>query len=393
MILLIIIGFLLSGGRGALAVDVADIKKGDITKTTLSSGLITAPSDSSIISPLSGQIASVNFKDGDAVKAGQVIFTFREDQLLSSLRQAESAYAQAKQAKELVTRGAPTDLQLATAQTALDAAQGARDRAKSTYDSANTDLNKAAYDQAEVAYQQARVSLETLQRQQPTALSVQAADAAVAATLAALKQAQVDYSRRGIVAPNDGILALGTSQTGDQISTGSAVVVGQTIAQVIGAGAVEFVADMDESDIVRLSSGQTVSVTPDAFSGQSFAGKITRLPARPITNATGGTIFQVGIALDQQPTGLRVGLRGQVTVVLETVKDVLEVPTAALVTKEGKTFVWLVENGQAKRRDVTIGLESSTDAQVTDGLSLADRVIVSTNIRDVKEGLSVTVKN
>lgn len=378
-------------GAGGLAVEAATIETADITKTTLSSGSIVLPESRSVRSPLTGQVDRVLVSEGDVVTKGQAIFSYREDYLLTALRQAESVYAQAKLAKDQLTRSAPTVLQLNAAQVSLSASEAARDRARSAYDSAPSDTTLAAYQQADTLYQQSRATLEALQRQNPTTLSLESADAAVNAAAAGLRQAQADWSNRVITSPADGQVAFTVGQLGTKIASSVAVTTGQTVMTVAGPNDLRFLADMDESDVVRLKSGQAVAITLDAFSGESFSGEIVELPVQPITNVTGGTVYQVGIKLNTPPPALRVGLRGQVTVELESIKAVLAVPTAALVTKEGQTFVWLVKDGQAQRRDVELGLESSTNAQIISGLELGDQVIVSTNIRDIKEGLAVTI--
>ena len=378
-------------GSGGLIVEVASIDQADITKTTLSSGAVILPDSLSVRAPITGQVGTLSVNEGDAVKRGQVLFIYREDFLLSALRQAESAYAQAKLARDQVSRSAPTVLQINAAQVALDVASAARDRAKTAYDAAPSDITLATYQQADAAYQQARASLESVQRQNPTSLTTESADAAVNAAAAGLRQAQADWANRAVIAPADGTVSFTTSQVGQKIAPSVTLTSGQTVMSVAGSSDLRFQADMDESDVVRLKIGQPVTVTLDAFSGESFPAVISELPVQPVTNVTGGTIFQVGIKLTTPPASLRVGLRGQASVELESVKNVLAVPTAALVTKEGKTFVWLVKDGQAQRRDVKLGLESATNAQVVSGLEKGDQVVTSTNIRDIKEGLAVTI--
>lgn len=375
-----------------LTVQTAKIALGEIAKTTLASGEVIMPDDQTVRAPLTGRVATVAVREGDEVKSGQALFSYQEEGMLAVLRQAESAYAQAKQARDLLTRSAPTDLQLNAANTALSVAQASRDRAKSTYDANGSDLNKAAYEQADLAYQQARSSQEALQRQAPTATAIAAADAGVTASLASLRQAQSDWNHRSITAPAAGTVVFSADQLGHKLAAGSVVTTGQSVLSVAGNAVLQFRADMDESDVVRLQTGQKVTVTLDAYPGVSFEGQVDRLPVAPITNVSGGTVYQVGIKLGSPPAGLRIGLRGQVSVVLETIKDVVSVPTTALVTKEGSTFVWLVKDGKTTRRDLKLGLESATSAQVINGLVVGDSVVVSTNIRDVEEGSSVTVQ-
>jgi len=394
VIIIVVVVSLSIWGRGqsGLTVEVATIATGDISKTTLSSGSIILPDTSSIRAPLTGQVSAVSVKEGDIVIKGQTLFNYREDLLLTAMRQAEAGYAQAKQARDLVSRSTPTVLQMNASQVALDAASAARDRAKDAYDAAPSDTLLATYQQADVAYQQARAALETLQRQSPTQVSIASADASVDAALAALRQTQSDWANRVVVSPMAGAVSFTDNQLGQKIAADMTTTTGQTVMSVAGSSDLRFLADMDESDVVRLSVGQDVEVTLDAFPGQTFAGKIAELPVQPITNVTGGTVFQVGVSLTSPPAELRVGLRGQVTLTLDTIKDVLAVPTTALVTKGAQTSVWLVKDGQAHQQTVELGLESALNAQVVSGLSAGDQVVVSTNIRDIKEGLAVTVQ-
>jgi membrane fusion protein (multidrug efflux system) len=88
---------------------------------------------------------------------------------------------------------------------------------------------------------------------------------------------------------------------------------------------------------------------------------------------------------------LRPGMFADVTVTLGTIDDATVVPAFAVVpTLEGQRL-FVVENGTAQPRNVSVGVRTDSTVQVTDGLALGDTVITS-GIQDLRAGLPVRVE-
>lgn len=87
---------------------------------------------------------------------------------------------------------------------------------------------------------------------------------------------------------------------------------------------------------------------------------------------------------------LRPGAFADVTVVLDTVSDALTVPAFAVTPSLGTQRLFVVENGTAQPRNVTLGVRTDSTVQITDGLAPGDTVITS-GIQNLRAGLNVKV--
>ncbi len=87
---------------------------------------------------------------------------------------------------------------------------------------------------------------------------------------------------------------------------------------------------------------------------------------------------------------LRPGAFADVTVVLDTVPDALTVPAFAVTPSLGTQRLFVVENGTAQPRNVTLGVRTDSTVQITDGLAPGDTVITS-GIQNLRAGLNVKV--
>src|SRR5262249_58716930 len=87
---------------------------------------------------------------------------------------------------------------------------------------------------------------------------------------------------------------------------------------------------------------------------------------------------------------LRPGMFGRVSLGLERREDALTVPASALIAEGGKTYVYIVENGKARRVEAPIGFDDGVRVEVIGGLTGDEQVIV-TGKGSVKDGAPVKV--
>ena len=150
---------------------------------------------------------------------------------------------------------------------------------------------------------------------------------------------------------------------------------------------------MDEVDAPRILPGQPVRITIDALPGKTFAGRVKRVA--PIVSAVEkqARTVDIDVTFDQPDrTGpLLVGYSADVEVVLDTRKDVLRVPAAAL-GEGGRVLV--VEGDTLVERRVRAGLSNWEHTEVLDGpdaLKGGERVVTSLEREGVKAGARITV--
>jgi len=138
-----------------------------------------------------------------------------------------------------------------------------------------------------------------------------------------------------------------------------------------------FKANVDEIDIAKIKLGQKVAITLDAYPKTKINGQITRIGFAATTTRGGGTAFPVEVKLPANH-GLRfkVGMNGDMEVVIEKREKVLAVPNGAIHYKNSKAYVKVLENNRPREKEVKTGLETDTETEITQGLSGNQKVVI-----------------
>ncbi len=131
----------------------------------------------------------------------------------------------------------------------------------------------------------------------------------------------------------------------------------------------QIVAEVNEEDIPRVAPGQRTLLRADAFPDEALEARVASIT--PMGDPVAKT-YRVRFALPED-TPLMIGMTVEVNVVTATRQDALLVPVGAL-TADGAVFV--VENGRARSREVSIGIRGSTQVEVLDGIEDGAAVVV-----------------
>ncbi|MBW3539509.1 MAG: efflux RND transporter periplasmic adaptor subunit [Planctomycetes bacterium] len=257
-------------------------------------------------------------------------------------------------------------------------------------------LDEAEYQlaaaRAAVKAAEARIKSAQAKEQAAGALIDKAhADRTVAEKRREAARADAEYVRTmmqyaTITAPYNGIITRRWVDTGAFVQSAAS---GKTepLFTLARVDRLRIVADIPEADAGLVQIGQPVQVS---FSrGQPLPGKVVRF-ADALDSATRN--MRTEIELNDAEKFLRPGLFGSVTIALADVPDALLLPANAVLTDAGKPCVLCIEDGQAKQREVELGLNEGGRVQVIRGLSAGSQVIIEgQNL--VREGQAVEVIN
>jgi RND family efflux transporter MFP subunit len=135
-------------------------------------------------------------------------------------------------------------------------------------------------------------------------------------------------------------------------------------------------AEVDEEDIPRVRKEQTVLVRADAFPGKSFTAVVSAITPKGDPVAKN---YRVRVTLPRE-TPLRIGMTTEINIIVKKDDNALLVPYSAL----RKDHVFVVRDGRARRRSVTVGIVGDSKVQIVKGLSETDRVIADppTGLKD-----------
>ncbi len=392
--------------------------KGTLVVSVSASGTVASTDRVSVTTGVTGTVATVYVKNGDTVKAGQKLMTMSLDttselsreQASISLQSSKDALAMAK--NNLVNAKAA----ITSAQNAITQAQADKTQAYTDYQTAVTAYNTAVTNDAAVsslattdptrvakdkaltdattakaqalskynasisALTQAKLNLPTTQ--------LKATDAATAVTKAQtdLKVAQNAYDATSptITAPRAGVVADVTIAAGATLSTsasssaqGASSAAGTKVASIMTGNPQTITVTLQEADIPKVASGQAATITVDAIADKTFTGKVIGVDTSG-TVSSGVTSYTATVQFDKVAAGVLPNMSATVDIITSTKTDVVLVPVGAVKTSNGQTTVQVMKNGTPSTVDVTVGLESDSQAEIVSGVSVGDEVVTAT---------------
>ena len=160
------------------------------------------------------------------------------------------------------------------------------------------------------------------------------------------------------------------------------------VALVVNMDAVKIYLDVPEMYLPRIVLGQPATVRVDAWPGEQFIGKVTKIS--PVIDMATRTA-PIEILVDNPDHRLMSGMFAYVDLVLETRKNVPVVLKEAVVGKNHNVFIFVVENHKAVLKKVSLGIRQGPLFEVRDGLKEGDEVVVMGQQR-LYEGASVSTQ-
>lgn len=191
------------------------------------------------------------------------------------------------------------------------------------------------------------------------------------AAQAAMKRAEATRNYSQLVAPADGVVLRRDGERGQFIPAG------QTVYTLACCAPLRVSAEVDEEDIARVQVGMPVVMRGDALPGRVYDGTVAEITPKgdPVARSYRVRIrFQDAEAMDVLgKTGVRSGMTMDANLIVGRHEGALLVPTRALRGLQ----VWVLADGRARPRELTLGVKGSDRTEVLTGLAEGERVIVS----------------
>ncbi|HQY36832.1 MAG TPA: efflux RND transporter periplasmic adaptor subunit [Pseudomonadota bacterium] len=332
-------------------------------------GYITARRIATVSAKVTGKVREVMIEEGQRVEEGEVLATLddAEAQAELSLREAQLASARA-QLDEIRTNAANARREYERQQS-LDARK----------------LTSAS------ALDGARTLVEALDGR----LRAQEREVDVASE--SVDSAQVQLDNTIVRAPFSGVITVKAAQPGEMISPisagGGSIRTG--IGTVVDMDSLEIQVDVNEAYINRVQPGQPVEAVLNAYPEWKIPARVIAIV--PTADRSKATV-KVRIALDERDArivpdmGVRVAfLEERAPASAPPVAAGVLVPAAAIRKDGGTDVVYVVKDGKAQRRAVTLGGAVGDSRQVRGGVSAGERVIIEAPA-ELKDGAVVALK-
>jgi multidrug efflux pump subunit AcrA (membrane-fusion protein) len=154
-------------------------------------------------------------------------------------------------------------------------------------------------------------------------------------------------------------------------SSSSDIVVISTTSWVVDAS-------VGSSDLASIKKGLQAQITPTGATARVFGTVQSVGIVASSDSSSSSATFPVVIAVTGSPTGMYAGASANVTIIVKQVSGVLTVPTAALHSSGGKTYVEQIKSGKQVQTFVTVGTTYGPSTQITAGLASGAKVAVTT---------------
>lgn len=330
-------------------VTVAMPEKRPVTIFLETTGSTAAVNSANLVARVAGFITSINYKDGDFVKKGQLLFTIEPESYELKFKQAQAAQA----AAEATLRQAQADFERQT-----DLAS------RGTASKATLDTSTANRDNAQANLQQAQVNT---------------------------KLAEINYGYTSVTAPFDGVVSARTVSVGEYVGASSQPTVLATIVQ-LDPIYVNF--SVNERDVLRIREQiRERGLTPEDLRKvpvevglqieQGYPHRGTLNYASPTVDSSTGTLAARGL-FENASRVLLPGLFVRVRVPIGKKDDALLVPDVALGSDQSGRYVYVVnKDNVVEQRTVDIGSLEGTMRVINSGISADDRVIVAGLLRAI----------
>ena len=314
-----------TGGKRATPVQVTAVAGDAIRETVTGIGSVQSIRRVELQAELAATVAEVAFVEGDPVTSGEAVIQLDDDQLV---HQRQTLIAARK------------------------AAIATRDNAKRTFYRVSDayDRDAAAWDEfanARSDYQRAVAEVDRL-------------DARIKVVEEQIEDAQV-------VSPLDGVISRTMVDVGDFVD------LGEHLATIYQLRPIEVAFDLPERVLGRVEEEQAVTVNTSAFAGETFEGRVVFIsPAVDPETRT----FLVKAELPNEDGRLKPGLFANASVTVDVRERRPIVPEEALVSTRTGYEVFVVEDGKARSREVSIGLRRPGEVEIREGVEMGERVIL-----------------
>ncbi|MDH4217927.1 MAG: efflux RND transporter periplasmic adaptor subunit [Candidatus Aminicenantes bacterium] len=258
---------------------------------------------------------------------------------------------------------------------------------------------KIGYEQTKIQLEQAKLSLEEAEtnylRNQELIKRTLISEQEFQTQEAQYKQRQLDYKDRmesfkdlqlqlnwtKIRAPSEGFITERLIEKGDRVNQNQQVYTIEDFRPLL------IRVFVPTSDAIKLESGMPAEVTTEVLKGTMFAGNVKLI--NPRIDVQTGTV-KVTVETFDDSLRLKPGMFVEVRIVIGKKEDVLVIPRKALLYKQNKTYVFVMDQNHVSQREVLLGLTEEDDVEVTSGLNEGE-VIVVVGVEGLQDGQRIDV--
>jgi HlyD family secretion protein len=386
----------------ATEVRIEPVERRDLVASVTASGQVQPHTKVDLSADITGRIVRLAVKEGDMVTKGQFLLEIDPSQYKASAERAAAAVASARSAA-------------ATARPSLQQAKRNYERLLALKKANPTLVSDEQVEQLKTQVDVAQAQLES-------------ANNGIVQSQASLRDAQSLLAKTTLFAPMSGRVTRLNVEEGETAIMGTLNKDAATLLTISDMSELETKVKVDETDVSRISLGDSTVVQIDAFPDTTFVGRVTKISNSSVKAGAAGVggqasdqaiDYEVTIQLLNAPPTTRPDFSATAKVITDTRKNVISVPIIALTVREpepiakgdsgavtiGRTRTPTKEVGKKEAegvfivsadnkvtfRPVKVGIAGEKYFEILDGLKPGEKIVAGTYqaIRDLKDGALV----
>jgi HlyD family secretion protein len=346
-----------------LQVAVKPVTRGIVEHTVANTraGTVKACRRAKLSPNIGGQIAQLPIKKGDSVKKGQLLLELWNEDL---------------KAQALLTEREAVSAQLSARATCLKADVSQRDADRLLKLRQSRSVSEERTDNAVSQAASLKAECEAAQTQ----VRVRNAQLAVV-------RANLDRTR--LTAPFNGVIAEINGELFEYVTPSPVGIPTPPAVDLIDNECFYVSAPIDEVDASGIRDGMPARITMDAFAKRVFEGRVRRIAdyVLDVEKQARTVDVEASFSKGDDIKDLLAGYSADIEIILDVRKDVIRVPTEAIM--EGrKVYVFLPSQGKVALRQIHTGLSNWDLTEVLDGLAVDDLVVVNVDNPQLADGVA-----
>lgn len=375
----VVVGASVKNGKGrqkGAKVYVEEAGRRAITQSVKASGRIDPRVKVNLSAHVIGKIERLYIEEGEDVEAGQRVLELEKEAFLAVRDRAK--------AQRQIAR-----TQLKQAEVDLRDAEIRRDRYRrlekeGVLSAEQVESAELQYDSAEIRVEQSREEILRVE--------------------ADLEKAEDDLEKVTLYSPLTGRVIALNAEEGEVVVSGTMNNPASVIATIADLSEILVEVDVDENEIVEVAMGQEGEVIVDAIPDDPYRGRVVEIGSSGFNNTRQPdvTFFKVKLLLEDADERLRAGMSARAEIAIASREDALVVPIQAVVYRpaegaddEEVQVVFVMDDGEASQREVSLGLADATEVEILSGLEVGDEVITGPYraLKDLDAGDAVQRKD
>ena len=386
------------GKNKAVEVRTEQVTTRDLVSSVTASGQVRPQTKVDLSSDITGKIVRLAVKEGEMVTKGQFLLQIDPQQAEAAVQRVDAMLASSR-------------AQMAQAEANFDQAKKSYERTAAIKKTNPTLISDENLEQLRTAVDVNKATFE-------------AARHAVDQASAGVRDARSSLGKTTIFAPMSGRVTRLNVENGETAIMGTLNKDAATLLTIADMSILETKVKVDETDVARISVGDSAVIQIDAFPDTTFTGRVVEISNSSVKTALSGQQqgdqaidYEVTIRLDSPPAETRPDFSATAKIVTDTRRNVLSIPIIALTVREnedvakGDTAVGLgkappkkqvgkkdvegvfvvAKDNKVSFRPVKVGIAGEKYFEVVSGLQPGERIVGGTYqaIRELKDGALV----